>query len=358
MLHLAICQQHLEQGFLFLFLPLDRLIDMMKQDQKSTSLLELEVFDAIQKGQYKKLALYLRHNYNINVISKDGRNGLFYALDIPQAYRRCRMIRYCLDHGMNPLQRETTNGYTVLQETIARQQIDSFELLLAEVTGEIDWRAFDNQGRTILHQAVEANNATILEHLLAILNRYSISVDIPDKNGLTPYLLARKLHLLEMADILVKKGHASRLKSDLQTHRSAREWESIGLRENHSLLRKKLRDEINTAMRNGKINKVHSLRKIYDPLSSFSMTEKQRRDSYITLTTRSGANTTSTMSLNEMVDKLSANSEKFSPFIPTRTDQQISHVGHLPPLNTHRRYGLNGSFNSLVDLFQIAQISS
>lgn len=324
------------------------------ENEQPTPILELEIFDAIRHCQYKKLALYLRHNYNINVISKDGRNGLFYALDVPQSYRRCRMIQYCLDHGMKPLQRETINGYTVLEETIARQQIDSFQLLLGEVSGEIDWRAFDNRGRTILHQAVEVNNTIILEDLLAILNRYSISVDIPDKNGLTPYLLARKLHLLDMADMLLKKGHASRLKADLQTHRSAREWESIGLRENHLFLRKKLRDEINTAMRNGKINKVHSLKKIYNPMSSLSINEKLRRDSYITLTTRSGANTKSCLSINEMVDPI-PDVEKPLPHVSNRLDHQHA---RLPPLNTHRRHGLNGSFNSLVDLLQIAQISS
>lgn len=327
------------------------------ENEQQTSILESEIFDAIRHCQYNKLALYLRHNYNINVIAKDGRNGLFYALDVTQSYRRCRMIQYCLDHGMNPLQRDTINGYTVLEEAIARQQVDSFQLLLAEVNGEIDWRAFDNRGRTILHQAVEANNVIILEDLLAILNRYYISVDIPDKNGLTPYLLARKLHLLEMADTLLKKGHASRLKADLQTHRSAREWENIGLRENHLFLRKKLRDEINTAMRNGKINKVHSLKKIYNPMSSLSINEKQRRDSYITMTTRSVANSKSSSSINEIVDQLTDGGKPL-PHVLNRPDQRDIHMGHLPPLNTHRRHGLNGSYNSLIDLLQIAQISS
>ena len=127
------------------------------------SLSESEIFHAIRHSQYKQLALFIRHNYNLNVTTKDGRNGLFFAFDISDACKRCRMIRFCLDHGIDALQKENINGYTVLHEAIARQQLDSVQLLLAEVGGEIDWRSFDVRGRTILHQAVESNNVTIVE---------------------------------------------------------------------------------------------------------------------------------------------------------------------------------------------------
>lgn len=198
------------------------------ENEHQASVIESEVYYAIRHSQYKQLALYLRHKYNLNITSKDGRNGLFHALDINNSSKRCRMLRYCLDHGINPLQKENTNGYTVLHETIARQQIDSFQILLEELTGEIDWRSFDSRGRTIVHQAVESNNVIILEALINMMNRYNVSVDITDKNGLTPYLLAKKLHLPDMADVLLKKGHASRQKCDSKTHLGAREWENIG----------------------------------------------------------------------------------------------------------------------------------
>jgi hypothetical protein len=332
--------------------------NLPSENEQKFSLSESEIFNAIQHSQYTQLALYLRHNYKLNITTKDGRNGLFYALDIHNSYKRCRMLRYCLNHGMNPLQKEYINGYTVLHEAIARQQIDSFQLLLPEVSGELDWRSLDNHGQTILHQAVEANNATILENLIAIMNRYNISVDIVDKNGLTPYLLARKLHLLEMAEILFKKGHASRQKCDMQTHRSAREWEDFGLRENHLILRKKLRDEIHDAMRKGKINKVQELKKIYQPLSSLFIDEKQRREFYLATTSRSGANTKSSLSINEMIDRL-ADGDQPASFVHSGTDKQTFYTERpLPPINTLPRHQVNPSFNSLMGLFQIAQTSS
>jgi hypothetical protein len=331
------------------------------ENEQKVPLLESEIFYAIRHCQYKQLALYLRHNYKLTIRSKDGRNGLFHALDINNSHKRCRMIRYCLDHGIDPLQKEYVHGYTVLHEAIARQQVDSFQIILPEVSGELDWRAFDNHGQTILHQAVEVNNARILEGLIAILNRYNISVDLVDKNGLTPYLLARKLHLLEMADILHKKGHASRLKCDQQTHRSAREWEDVGLRENHLILRKKLREEINDAMRKGKINKAQRLKKIYQPTFALPVNENQRRESYLSLTSRSGANTKSSLSINEMIDRLSEG-DKPESYVNSRTDNQTFYIERLVPTTlppiARNRADSTFNVNSLMDLIQIAQTSS
>jgi hypothetical protein len=307
------------------------------ENEHKTSLKESEIFYAIQHSQYKQLALYLRHNYDLNITSKDGRNGLFYALDIDNSSKRCRMIKYCLNHGINPLQKENINDYTVLQETIARQQIDSFQLILPEVSGEIDWHSLDRHGGTILHQAVEANNTKILEDLITIMNHYNISVDLIDKNGLTPYLLAKKLHLHTMAHILLKKGHASQQKCDLKTHRSAREWENIGYKETNLILRKKLRQEINDAMLNGKITKVNKLKTIYYPISS--NTEDQRRNSYLTMLTRSAFNTKSSLSISQS----------------SEYDKQELYTQHLPPITSHR---VNSSLNCIINLFQIVELLS
>jgi ankyrin repeat protein len=315
------------------------------ENERKTSLIESEIFYAIQHSQYKQLALYLRHNYDINITSKDGRNGLFYALDIDNPSKRCRMIKYCLNHGINPFRKENINGYTVLHETIARQQIDSFQLILPEVSGEINWRSLDKHGRTILHQAVETNNIKILEDLITIMNHYNISVDLIDRNGLTPYLLAKKLHLPDMAQILLIKGHASRQKCDSQTHLSAHEWETIGYKERNLILRQKLRQEMNDAMLNGKITKVNKLKTIYYPTSSLSNIEDQRRNSYLTMITRSGLNTKSPLSIAQ-----SSEYDKREFYINSRTDKQ-----HLPPITTTIP---SHHANSLIDLFQIVELSS
>ncbi|CAF1096509.1 unnamed protein product, partial [Didymodactylos carnosus] len=218
------------------------------------------ILDAIRHNQYKQLALYIRHNYDLNVKTKDGRNGLFIALDIQEPIKRTRMLKFLLDNGLNPTHIEYNYGYTVLNEAIYRQQIDSVNLLLAYFGGEVDFRRYDHRGRTILHQAVETNNPSILESLINVMNHYRISVDILDENGLTPYLLATKLHLREMANILVKKGRASRQQSDAKLHKNANDWELEGIEEHRLLELERLKNEINDALKAGRIVKAKRLR--------------------------------------------------------------------------------------------------
>ena len=335
---------------------------MKKKTARGKSLqtdpLASEIFQAIRHCQYQRLALYLRHNYNLNVTSNDGRNGLFFALDIPDELKRKRMIQFCLDHGVDPLQKESTHGYTVLHEVIDRQQLDLFQILLAEVYGDLDWRVFDTRGRTILHQAVESNNATILEALVSTMMRFKVSVDVLDKNGLTPYLLAVKLHLPEMANILLNKGHASRQQSDLQMHRTAQEWQIAGAKESQSIFRKKLRYDINDAMTEGKINRVKKLKELYYAPLHASKNDFLRRYSFLSTTTGSGLNY---RPINEMLDRLHQGDRPESFLNSRATDQPPMHLNSLPPIITTRRqrrlHERIPKYHSLTDLNRIDLLS-
>ena len=323
-------------------------------------LADSKVHSAIRRGQFKQLALYLRHGYELNVITKDGRNGLFFALDIGDARRRRRMIRFCLDHGMEALQREHTYDYTPLHEAIARQQYDSVQLLLANAGGEVDWRAFDKRGRTILHQAVEGNNLPIIEALIRVMSHFGVSVDIPDRSGLTPFLLATKLHLPDVAQILVEKGHASRQQGDLPSHRTVDEWQMIGIDEHRSLVRHQLRQEIENAMQEGKLNRVKKLKRVYySPLlNTSSRSESTRRESLQSLTTMSSSNLRTSMSINELIDQLSDGEipETYASSIP---DEQTFHLkpppsSSLPPVSSNARPRPAAlTLHALVDLFQV-----
>lgn len=325
-------------------------------------LLDSKVLNAIRQSQYRQLTLFIRHNYNINVTTKDGRNGLFFALDIPDPRKRRRMIRFCLDHGIDALQKEKLNGYTPLHEAIARQQVDSVQLLLANSGGEIDWRSFDTRGRTILHQAVESNNVAILEALINVMNHYGVSVDISDKNGLTPYLLATKLHLRDMAQILVNKGHASRQQSDPFTHRSANDWEIAGIEEHRLFVRDKLRQEIDNAKKEGKINKVQKLKRIYYSPLLLSVDEPTRRDSLLSTTAGTALNTKSSLIINEMIDRL-PEGEIPESYIHSIPDEKTFHLEQfpepLPPIlstaRQHQQHPPAVTLNALVDLFQVVQ---
>lgn len=339
---------------------------MINEQNIQADPLAFEIFQAIRHCQYQRLSLYLRHNYNLNVTSKDGRNGLFFALDIENPDKRARMLRFCLEHGIDALQRDSIHNYTPLHETIDRQQMDSFEILLADVRGEFDWRSFDNRGRTILHQTIESNNIIMLEALILEMNRYKVSVDMCDKNGLTPYLLAVKLHLLDMANLLLTKGHASRQQCDLQMHLTAQQWEIAGIREQQTSLKKKLRYDIADAMKQGKINRVKQLKELYySPLISFG-SDTYRRHSFLSTTTGSGFYH---RPINEMLEQLTQG-EIPESFVGSQTElSSTKPVKSLPPLITRQkprpsfatsmrhRHGRNEKYHSLTDLDQIGLFS-
>ena len=324
--------------------------------------LALEIFQAIRHCQYQRLSLYLRHKYNLNVTAKDGRNGLFFALDIDNPEKRARMLRFCLEHGIDALQKESVRGYTPLHETIDRQQADSFQILLDDVRGELDWRGLDNRGRTILHQAVESNNIAMLEALVLAMNRYKVSVDICDKNGLTPYLLAVKLHLPDMANLLLTKGRASRQQCDRQMHLTALQWQMAGIKEQQTSLKKKLRFDIVDAMKEGKINRVKQLKELYSsPLISFA-SDHYRRHSFLSTTTGSGYYH---RPINEMLDQL-IQGDVPETFVGSQTDvSSTKPAKSLPPLiprpsfapSMRRRHGRNEQYHSLTDLDQIGLLS-
>ena len=300
-------------------------------------LLEGKVLNAIRQSQYQQLDLFLRHKYNIHAMTRDGRNGLFIALDIANPRKRRRMIRFCLDHGLNPLHKEHTHGYTPLHEAVARQQLDSVQLLLANVGGELDWRSFDRHGRTILHQAVECNNVAILEALVNIASHYGVSVDIPDSNGLTPFLLARKLHLPGMSQILLDRGHASQQQCDLPSHRTAKDWQIIGLEEQRLSARDRIRHEIEQAMQAGKINRVNQLRRVYcSPLLSPANGSLCHPTAALSLPIFSDVHNQSTMSTNEPNDRL-FDGELSKSFAASDLDEQTFHLlSHHSRVNIER----------------------
>jgi hypothetical protein len=165
-----------------------------------------------------------------------------------------------------------------------------------------------------------------------------------------------------MADILVNKGHASRQQSDLLTHRNANDWEIAGIEEHRLFVRDRLRQEIDNAKTEGKINKIQKLKRIYYSPLLLSSNEPTRRDSVLSMTSISGLNVKSSVSINEMIDRLPEGDIPES-FITSIPDEKTFHLERLqqpvsssfPPISTTRQRQPTLTLNALVDLFQVVQ---
>ncbi|CAF4988645.1 unnamed protein product, partial [Rotaria magnacalcarata] len=80
-------------------------------------------------------------------------------------------------------------------------------------------------------------------------------------------------------------------------------WEIAGIEEHRLFIRNKLRQEIDTAKTEGKITKVKKLKQIYHSSLLLSSNESIRRDSILSMTTVSGVNPKSSLSINDMIDQ-------------------------------------------------------
>ena len=78
---------------------------------------------------------------------------------------------------------------------VAKERLKVAKLLLKKA----DPKLADEQGKTVLHHAVEANNLSLVK-LLA-----KTTPSVPDGKGQTPLLLATSLGYSEIAQLLGKK---------------------------------------------------------------------------------------------------------------------------------------------------------
>ncbi len=103
---------------------------------------------------------------------------------------------------------------------------------IIKLTGrDLDFLRADVESRTALHHAVLSGDPGAVLPILRACVKYRLNVDVCDNNGLTPYILARKLGYTEIAKMLVELGKASAFKFDSKSFRSAEEWAAEGVRE-------------------------------------------------------------------------------------------------------------------------------
>lgn len=86
-------------------------------------------------------------------------------------------------------------------------------------------------GMTALHYATVERHLDVVRLLVSAMNKYHLSVDISDNNGMTPYIHANRLGFYDIVELLLAEGHCSRNQFDNKLHRSVDDWIQIGLRE-------------------------------------------------------------------------------------------------------------------------------
>ncbi|XP_064595155.1 uncharacterized protein LOC135461839 [Liolophura sinensis] len=204
-----------------------------------------KLFEAISKCQYKKLK-YLLQNCCAKITSRNqyGHTVLIATLHIPDDDRRFRMFKYLIRQGANPLTKDVALERNCLLWACVLARCEETRYLLDEYAGEFDITEMDVDGTTALHHAVMTGSMDIVRMLIEVFDKFHVSVDIPNRLGLTPYMQARRLGHYEIAQVLKQDGRASPHRRDPVWFKTGSEWSQIGRKERQGERLEHLRKEI------------------------------------------------------------------------------------------------------------------
>ena len=107
---------------------------------------------------------------------------------------------------------------------------------------------------TALHHATIQGHIEIVRLLIDLINKYHLMVDMPDKQGLTPYIYAKRLGFYAISELLLDEGQCCPKQFDNVLHKSVDEWINIGIQEKKDFAKKQHREIVEQFKIRGKIS--------------------------------------------------------------------------------------------------------
>ncbi|XP_041364026.1 uncharacterized protein LOC121379449 [Gigantopelta aegis] len=250
-------------------------LDLMQETRNVK--LSNALFYSVLKGRLQKTKFLIDQGINVNARNDHGYNPLVASLHIDKDSKRRKMFRLLLQNGANPLARDVPNNRDVLSWACLLGCSEQVVTLLTDFGGDIHLTDLDRHGLTAFHYAIHSNKETVVRSLITIFNKYNISVDIQDGQGMTPYVHARRLGYVEIADLLRNEGNASIGHADNVSFKSPREWSQIGRFERQWDDYHTTKKELDRARICGRLNRAKALKEVRMP-SVPSMTSFQDDD--------------------------------------------------------------------------------
>ncbi|XP_071477137.1 uncharacterized protein [Diadema antillarum] len=180
--------------------------------------------DAVLTLRYRQIKALLDQGVDINGRTDDGRTPLMAALGISDPDRRNHMFRFLIHHDADMLESDA-DDVTVFQQCCRLGFLDLMQVILKKAgVSAVNLMGRDKHGRTALYHAVVSTDIKAVNMVLDFMELRQQSVDIADKDGLTPLLYARRHGLIEIADVLLERGKANPRICDRLMHMNADEW--------------------------------------------------------------------------------------------------------------------------------------
>lgn len=184
------------------------------------------LIDAIRQSRCQKIQLALQLGWDLNERDPDQlRTPLIELTFLEREAVATRLCKRFLLAGARPDFKDI-NGRNALHWACLKGREKLVEIFVNNWE-EYDINAQDYQGNTALSLAVISSNENIVRRLIKFLTRYRLSVDVANKNGETPLILASKSRSYFLCEILTKVGRASIDVRDKIERLNAKEWESL-----------------------------------------------------------------------------------------------------------------------------------
>lgn len=285
----------------------------------SCSNLGTALFKAVMECRISKVRFLLKNGHvSKHVRNDNGHNLLMAALFIDNEDRRKRMFQYLLDIGVDFCYRHPKTRQDVLGLACMMGRAEEVKCILDTGMGEIDLNKGDSCGFTPLHLAVKEGHADVVQQLIQVMERYGLSVDVPDKQGLTPYMYARRQGNSEIAHLLVRHGNACIHRRDTQTFRSADDWAVVGAEEDLKRQRRALRKQVAQYRIQGVLPPISEIKNFENPTititqsgdsptddpSSVKMTERKSKRNLSSPRSPMGNRVSSLMALNDQLKRI------------------------------------------------------
>lgn len=167
------------------------------------------LWNAVKDCHFQHLKFLVDSGLSVNQRNTNGQHTLIAALNIEDDEKRLRMFRYLLSRKADFRAFDRTTGRDILMWAVFLNKQAEAEITMLELAGDINFHKKDKYGRTIVHYATMRGNTDLLQSIVTQMKKFDVSVDIPDNEGFTPYMLAKRLGYDACAEILLTEGEAS-----------------------------------------------------------------------------------------------------------------------------------------------------
>ena len=197
------------------------------------------LFKSIVRCRYQRVYFLLSNGVLPTVVNDAGQNVLIASLYIQDEAKRDTMFQFLARRGADCCFVDKKTGRDVLSWAAYMGRRQQAEYVLDSVVGEVNLHGKDKDGKTPLHHAVITGHTDVVDVLVKAMQKYGLSLDVPDSSGLTPYIYAKRLGYTNIIDVLMSGGCSSE-QFDTQNFHTAEEWAQIGRNERRAMKKKQL----------------------------------------------------------------------------------------------------------------------